>query len=635
MYKKIYLIVDEIHSSAKFNDLVEHIKAHYKIVPEIHSCRDIFKNSLESELYLLYLNDDEIKIFFQNHLNSDINIGILPNEKAPLALKNYAIEKDMFEAVDDAFNPELRSKIDLLMCNEFIAFNRVVIGDMHGMNRLDLNESSRWQKMKYFFNNLKTIKFKKYTLTTSKEHKIKTVASGITVLEHTINSEKSTLSDTLSIHDGKLNAFILAPTSVLSYLWYLTSIFFYQKVSLGSLPKSLGFIKTANLTIGSSEPIDYILDEALLSAQEIELHTLQDVLTLHLGRSLIDSIKLENQNLEDKDTIKLNTLPAGEMNNILIDERLPLFKKASEDEFKELFLSLRGSAKFSYIYLILMILSTLLATTGLFANSAPVIIGAMILAPLMAPIISLSMGVVRAENVLIQQSLKTLFIGIGMALLFSAFFTFLIPLEQITPEMRSRLNPNLLDLMVALFSGIAGAYASSKEEVAKSLAGVAIAVALVPPLSVTGIGIGLGSFDVIYGSFLLFMTNLIGITLSAALTFIVLGYSPVTKAKKGLYYTTALLSIVSIPLVFSFLEMIEKNNYLQNLESIKSITLNQEEVELNIFDVKLSDGVLVVNLQSVSSKSLTHEQYIKIKKSIEKKLKERVVLEISPKIIVR
>lgn len=634
MYKKVYLVTDEEHSSDKFNDLIEHIKAHYKITPIIHSHIDIFKNSLESELYLLYLDDDEIKIFFKNHLNSPINIAIIPNENATSAMKNYGISKDIFEAVEDAFNQDLLSEIDLLMCNELITFNRIIIGDMHGMDRLDLNESNKWQKIKFFFNNLKDIKFKSYTLTTSKDHKIKTVASGITILEHTVQVEKSALSDVLSIHDGKLNAFILAPTSLLSYLWYLISIFFYQKVSIGSLPKSLGFVKTSNLTISSNKPIDYMLDGALLSSKEIEVHALQNVIKVHLGRFLIEKVKIEDTQIEEKDTVKVNTLPAGEMNNILIDERLPLFKKASEDDFKELFLNLRSNAKFSYIFLILMILSTLLATTGLFANSASVVIGAMILAPLMAPIISLSMGVVRAENTLIEQSIKTLLIGIGMALLFSAIFTFLIPLHQTTSQMQERLNPTLLDLMVAILSGIAGAYASSKEEIAKSLAGVAIAVALIPPLSITGIGIGLGSFDVIYGSFLLFVTNLIGITLSAALTFIVLGYSPVTKAKKGLYYTTALLGVITIPLVLSFYDMVVNNNYLNSLESITSITVNQKKVELNIRNVKFNDDVLIIDLQSISSKPLTHGEYKTIKESLEKKLGEKIILEVSPKIIV-
>ncbi|WP_207561727.1 TIGR00341 family protein [Sulfurimonas aquatica] len=635
MYKKIYLIVDELASSETFDELLNYIKTQYKIVPDIHSHMDMFEEGDENELYLLYLDDDEIKIFFKNHLQSKLNIGILPNDKAALAMKNYGISKDLFEAVDDALNIECRSEIDLLICNELIAFNSVVIGDMHGMNRLNLNESSRWQKVKYFFNNLKNIKFKSYSLSTSKEHTIKTVASGITILEHTIQDEKLALKDSLSIHDGKLNAFILAPTSLISYLWYLLSIFFYQKVSIKALPRSLGYIKTANLTISSSEPIEYMLDGALLSAQEVELNTMRDTMKVHLGRSLIDNVKVENNQVESKDIINLNALPHGEMNKFLIDKKLPLFKKASEDDFKELFLNLRSSAKFTYVFLILMILSTLLATTGLFANSAPVIIGAMILAPLMAPIISLSMGVVRAENLLISQSIRTLSIGIVMALFFSAIFTFIIPLERITPEMQGRLNPNILDLMVAILSGIAGAYANSKEEVAKSLAGVAIAVALVPPLSVTGIGIGLGSFDVIYGSFLLFITNLIGITLSAALTFIVLGYSPVTTAKKGIYYTSVLLTIITIPLIFSFADMIEKNKYMSDLESVKSIILHEEKIELNIYDVKLNNDVLVVDLQSISEKPLTHEEYVKIKQSIEKKLQRRIVLEVTPMIIVR
>ncbi len=214
-----------------------------------------------------------------------------------------------------------------------------------------------------------------------------------------------------------------------------------------------------------------------------------------------------------------------------------------------------------------MLLSTLLATTGLFANSAPVIIGAMILAPLMAPIISLSMGVIRTDKYLLFKSIRTLSIGIFMALLFSSIYTLFIPLEQITAEMQGRLHPNLLDLLVAIFSGIAGAYATAKEEVAKSLAGVAIAVALVPPLSVTGIGIGLGNIDVIYGSFLLFLTNLVGITLSAALTFIVLGFAPLKKAKKGVFYTSIIMTIIAIPLVLSFLKVVDRNKYFEDLNS--------------------------------------------------------------------
>jgi uncharacterized hydrophobic protein (TIGR00271 family) len=327
-------------------------------------------------------------------------------------------------------------------------------------------------------------------------------------------------------------------------------------------------------------------------------------------------------------------LPVGEVQNLLMEQRLPLFKKASNEEFKELFVSLRASAKFTYSFLILMVLSTLIATTGLFANSAPVIIGAMILAPLMSPIVSLAMGVVRAERTLIGQSFKTLTIGVFMALFFAFLLTFFLPLDTITPEMKSRLNPNLLDLMVAIFSGMSGAYAASKEEVAKSLAGVAIAVALVPPLGVTGIGIGMGNIDVVYGSFLLFLANLFGMTLSAALTFVVLGYAPVTKATKGVLYSFILMAIVAVPLVLSFQSLIQKNHYMNALQFTKPLDINNKRITIEVEDVMNKSTPLRVRIQAVSNTQLDSKDYKQIKQHIQLRLHKEVVLEVVPKIVV-
>lgn len=312
-----------------------------------------------------------------------------------------------------------------------------------------------------------------------------------------------------------------------------------------------------------------------------------------------------------------------------------MFAKASDDDFKELFLNLKNSAKFSYIFLTLTILSVLLATTGLFANSAPVIIGAMILAPLMAPIISLSMGVIRSNKSLLTDSLKTLGLGIVMALLFSAVFTLFMPLEQITPEMRGRLNPNILDLMVAIFSGIAGAYAYAKEEVAKTLAGVAIAVALVPPLSVTGIGIGLGNFDVIYGSFLLFITNLVGITLSAALTFIVLGFAPVKRAKKGIIYTSIMMTIIAIPLAISFMHIVETNNFYNKLQTIKTMEINHKTIELKISHIQTKKDVVTIDIDTISTNVIFEEDLELIKTNIENKIAKKTVLRVTQILILK
>lgn len=631
MYKNINFISQEKDKKV-LSEIFDYIKEKYKSEIAIFSTEKKFdehKNGKDT-LFLLYLSDDEIKNFFQNHLNKNIFISILPHKDSTNTIKNYGISSNIIDAIDDSYNPALLSKIDLLKCNEFLSFNRISIGDMHGMNNFDYNKNSRLNKIKIFFNNLKNISFKSYTLTTSEEHSIKTAASGITILEHlSIATQESALRDELSIHDGKLNAYILAPTSLISYVWYLLSIFFYQRISLVSLPKSLGFIKSSKLTVSSNEMLDYQIDNKdLHQSKLIKLEVLQDCLNIHLGRSLVEIVKNDDNYIEEKDVIKLNSLPKAELSSILIEGKLPLFKKASDDDFKELLSSLKQSANFSYTYAILMILSTLLSTTGLFANSTPVIIGAMILAPLMAPIISLSMGIIRADKFLLFQSFRTLLFGIFLALLFSSIYALLIPLEQITVEMQVRVNPNLLDLMVAIFSGIAGAYATSKEEVSKSLAGVAIAVALVPPLSVMGIGLGIGNIDLIYGSFLLFLTNLVGITLSAALTFIVLGFAPVKKAKKGLFYTFVLMALISIPLFLSFIKVVDNYEYFNKLNSFKSIVVNDKKVELNIQSLQNKKDKIFVNLEVVSSEHLSFNDYNIIKNKLQETVGKKIVLKI-------
>jgi len=638
MYENIYLITNEENQEILKN---LHTKINEKQNCKIYiSSHDkVFEDTQKHEksLFLLYLDDFSIKEFFKNHIDKNIPVAILPNEECLVATKNYAISKNIDEALDDAFDSELLSSIDLLKCNDSIALNRVSVGDMHGMNRVDYNKNTRFKKFKIFLKNLRNISFKSYTLTTSKEHSIKTAASGITILEHSTKSNPETaIRDELSIHDGKLNAYILAPTSLLSYIWYLISIFFYQRISLLSLPKSLGFIKSTKLTISSKEEINYKIDNVqVYKAQSIELEVLKNCLSIHLGKALKDVVKNDQNQVQEKDVIKINSLPKEEVSSILIGGKLPLFKKASDDDFKELLVSLKDSAKFSYTYVTLMILSTLIATIGLFANSTAVIIGAMILAPLMAPIISLSMGVIRADNYLLLNSVKTLSLGIFMALFVSCIFTLFIPLEQITTEMQGRLNPNLLDLLVAIFSGIAGAYATSKEEVAKSLAGVAIAVALVPPLSVTGIGLGLGNIEMIYGSFLLFITNLVGIALTASLTFIVLGFAPVKKAKKGVFYTTVLMALITIPLYLSFMKVVEKNQYFNKLTSVNSMILDNQKVVINIKTLENKKDEILVNMEVVSSKQLEVNTYKQIKEQLEKIVNKKVVLKIAPIIEVK
>ena len=160
--------------------------------------------------------------------------------------------------------------------------------------------------------------------------------------------------------------------------------------------------------------------------------------------------------VKDKETVRLNDIPVEEAARPLVATRhLPLFSHATEEEYRELFVALRASANATSSYQVLMVLSVLLALTGLYANSAPVIIGAMILAPLMSPVVSLAMGLARTEVGLIRTSVKTLATGVAWGLGCAVLLAWAMPLDLPTDEMRSRMSPTLLDLLVAVISGVA------------------------------------------------------------------------------------------------------------------------------------------------------------------------------------
>lgn len=636
MIKKVAIAYNsDIEVPPELQSIIEHIKTQYKVDIETVDYRKIADEISEFTLTLLYLDDIQIKTFLKNYFNTSMKIGFIPNDKCTRAMGSYGIAKDVYIAIDEAMDKNNLSCVDVLTCNSEIVFTNVVIGDVHGLNYKNIDNQSIFAKIKNFYLNLKHLGFKDYTLTTAKGQSVETAATGVMILEHNSTSGKySIINEELSLHDGRLNAFIISPTSIFSYIYYLLVVTFYAKLNSNTLPKTLGFIKTSKLDITSSKPMDFMLDGILVSSKEIGLEVFKDILTLSIGTSVIQNIQ-DNTTLEDdKEVIKTQYLPKGEVRSLLLKEAVPLFKKANEDDFKDLFISLKDNAQHSSIFIVLMILSTLLATTGLFQNSAPVIIGAMILAPLMSPIISLSMGVVRGESFLITNSLKTLMFGIITALIFSSVYTYLIPLNVLTDEMRGRLNPNLLDLMVAVISGIAGAYASSKSEIAKSLAGVAIAVALVPPLSVTGIGLGWGDFDVSYGSFLLFLTNLVGITLSAAVTFLILGYSPIHRAKKGIIYTSVILVLVSIPLVISFGKAINQNNITRKLNNYVFME-NSKTITIHVLNVDLSKNKPEIFIQTSSNDVLDKLDLNLLKQDIEGRLKQSVILNISTNTIIQ
>ena len=186
-------------------------------------------------------------------------------------------------------------------------------------------------------------------------------------------------------------------------------------------------------------------------------------------------------------------------------------------------------------FFFMIVASSIIATFGLLSNSAAVIIGAMIIAPLMNPIISLAFGSVEMNRVLVFRSLFTIVTSSIIIITIAFFVSEVIGWKLAGSELISRMRPSLLDLGIAVSAGVAAAYAYTRPSVSSALAGIAIAVALVPPLCTVGIALSLGhkaGTDIGFametvsarGPFLLYLTNIFGIVLSAAVVFLILSF---------------------------------------------------------------------------------------------------------------
>ncbi len=194
-----------------------------------------------------------------------------------------------------------------------------------------------------------------------------------------------------------------------------------------------------------------------------------------------------------------------------------------------------GTPDFDYFYLVG--LSTLMATLGLLLNNGAVVIGSMLIAPLMYPILGVALGLVMMNKdiTLLDRALKTLLksLGAGLGLAVLAAFLFGDQAMYLTDQVMARTVPNHLDLLVAIIAGAAVAYMMARPEWNEALPGVAIAVALVPPLATIGVGIAALNATIIKGATMLLLLNLFGIIAIAVLMFLLMNLSEKEEIAKS------------------------------------------------------------------------------------------------------
>ncbi|MEM1370170.1 MAG: DUF389 domain-containing protein [Cyanobacteria bacterium P01_H01_bin.15] len=224
-----------------------------------------------------------------------------------------------------------------------------------------------------------------------------------------------------------------------------------------------------------------------------------------------------------------------------------------------------------FSFFLLLAMASLIASIGLLSNSTATIIGAMIVAPLMNPILSVAFGIITGDWVLYRRSLWTLLMGTLFTILIAYGISALLGVTVVGTEILSRTEPTLLDLVVAIAAGAAGAFSMTRRSIANSIAGVAIAVALVPPLCTVGIGLQMGQNasanlgiligkqSIAQGAFLLYLTNLVGITAAACVVFVCLSYGRAEAAIRGIFNWLIILALISWPLSGYFEEFVITN----------------------------------------------------------------------------
>lgn len=245
--------------------------------------------------------------------------------------------------------------------------------------------------------------------------------------------------------------------------------------------------------------------------------------------------------------------------------------------------------------------STMLASIGLDTNSTAVIIGAMLISPLMSPILGVGLSVAIHDKQVLSRSLRNLFVAVVISLGASVLYFFLSPLGEPTPELQARTFPTLLDVLIALFGGIAGIVSISRHEPTNAIPGVAIATALMPPLCTAGFGIATANWNYFFGAFYLFFINAVFISLA---TYLIVRYLHFpekefvnTKVAKQYRRWFILLSIAALTPSIYFLYTVYKDEEVkQDIEALVLSPIKKQGNEILKWEVTNKDTTNLIKV---------------------------------------
>jgi len=278
-------------------------------------------------------------------------------------------------------------------------------------------------------------------------------------------------------------------------------------------------------------------------------------------------------------------------------------------------------------------ISSVLASFGLVMDSTAVVIGAMLVAPLMTPVFGMALALLRSDAALLGRAIRAEIVGVVFAIFMAALLGYMIPELEATDQMLRRTTPNLLDLCVAVFAGLAGAYAMVDEKISPALPGVAIATSIVPPLANSGLCIALGAYKGAMGSFLLFFANFLSILIVSAFIFF---FSGLIKAVEPLKKIDLLkrfgLAVIGFFLVMTFLslelyKMLQIREVRDKIHGVLNVSFEQiASTALRKVAFQNIEDRLIVLARIESPKTIRTSKVKEIEERLSKELKRPVEL---------
>jgi len=301
---------------------------------------------------------------------------------------------------------------------------------------------------------------------------------------------------------------------------------------------------------------------------------------------------------------------------------------------------LRDSSSPNFDFFLLVILSCVIATLGLLTDSAAVIIGAMLVAPLMSPIIGLGLASITGDSHLLTNAASALLRGMLVAVLIAFLLAFgnrwlpfiQLGFDTLPGEILARTHPSPIDLLIALAGGMAAAFAMAMPNISAALPGVAIATALMPPLCTMGVGLALGRWDVAGGAFVLFITNAVAIAFAASLVFFLLGFGQRdknggTSVPRNLFVTALLTVGLIIPLTILSVRFVQNANQNRVIEQIIAEEVDKiSRAELVEWESTTNGETLNLEITLRTAHPLDYEDSVNLQKELADRLQQPVAV---------